>query len=332
MKASGTAVLPPEELWSCFRIPIPERIQQIPSGYSSAILFRVQTASANWALKSNPNTDGRKERRWGFHQILRLAGAIAPNCIPVVPPISLVDFGGRIWELLPWIDGEHKLPGDLSPTQWHQAFLFLGHIHEALGNAGPRSTAPLRQTQSFQNRCKILEFAWGDLASGSLIWPEVFSTHQAWPVVLPRLKEMIRWSLEYLARDEKKIVGIQTIHGDPHLGNWLWRNGQPIGLVDFLGSFDCIESDFARLFGSHAMDPFESIRLVCSGFENGGSWRRCPDPGVCGTLLFSGLVATLFRWRNWFAEGRVSVSLASLRVNELLEKFPKAILWRQSRW
>lgn len=329
MFSSGTADWPPEELWRCFRNPLPENIQQIPAGWSPARLFHVQNSNGNWALKSFPDLPGFNEKRLGFHRILRIASGIVPDCIPSLPPVALVDFGGRVWELLPWIEGEHKSWRELSSQHWGRMALFLRRVHEALKAAGAKTWAPLVQVQSFQNRSHVLKLAWGELNGGPLVWPEPFLAHPAWPLVLPRLKEMVRWALEDLVREEKKVVRIHWIHGDPHLGNWLWREDLPVGLIDFLGPWDCIESDIARLSASHGLDPFETCRLVCLEYGKVEKAVQFPKVGVALSMVFSGLLAKMFRWRNWLLEGRVPMPDAVARLNEILDQISKAFYWRQ---
>jgi hypothetical protein len=331
MKTSGFPFWHPEELWRCFRICVPHKIQHLPSGLSLATLFRVESTSGIFALKSFPESKGWMQSRLRLHQILRIASGIDPECIPTPPPISLVDLGSRIWELLPWIEGEHKSWNDLSPNQWGQLARFLARIHGALQNGGAKFGATLEQTQSFKNRSALLKLASREMNCGVMFWPELFSKHPSWQLVFPRLGELVRCALEDLARHEKKVVGILSIHGDPHLGNLLWANGQPVGLVDYLGPIDCAESDIARLSGSHGIDPFECARLVSQEYAKAVSSDKVPVLGISYLMLFSGLVAKLFRWRNWLLEGNVPFAVAEGRLNELLDQLPSAISWYQSR-
>jgi len=331
MKTSGLPFWPPEDLWRCFRISVPHKIQRIPSGLSLAALFRVDSTSGNFALKSFPDSKGWMQSRLRLHQILRIASGIDPECIPSPPMVSLVDLGSRIWELLPWIEGENKSWRDLSPNQERKLARFLARIHRAFKSGHAKFGAPLEKTQSFQNRSAILKLAWRDMDCGVIFWPELFTNHQYWQMVLPRLGEMVRWALEDLAQHEKKVVGIHSIHGDPHLGNWLWRDDRPVGLVDFLGPLDCVEADIARLSGSLGIDPFEFARLVSQEYAKAVSSDQVPVVDISFSMLFSGLLAKIFRWRNWLLEGRVPLAAAEGRLKELLDQLPSASSWYQSR-
>ncbi len=331
MLASGKGEWPPEELWRCFRVPLPETIQKITTGLSSDPLFRVKNTQGNWALKSSPFTPEWKQKRSALHEILRGASLVVPEYISCPAITSLVVMEGRIWELFPWIVGEQKTCSELGPKHWRELARFLKIAHLGLRKSGGESKAPIGYLPSFQSRFVELKKAWDHLYGGPLVWPEPFLAHPSWSTISPRLKETIGWALQDLAWMQKQSVGIQPIHGDPHLGNWLWRKDLPVGLVDFLGPRDCIEADIARICGSDELDPFEVCRVFCLGYAEMDKVELDQSVGIALAMLFSGLTARIFRWRNWLLGGNVSVAAARIRLNGVLDQFPKAISWRQNR-
>lgn len=331
MNASGTAGWPPEELWRCFRLPVPEQICLIPSGFSPDLLFRVQILSGTWALRSVAQSPHWTRDRIAFHQLLRKANEIAPDCIPLPPPVAFVIHEGRAWELLPWVEGMHKAWNQLLPQHWGLVALFLARVHVAFKAAGATCEAPLCRTQSILNRSLLLKKARGELNAGQMAWPTSFANHPGWVLVRPRLKELVQWALEDLARVEGEIVRIQTIHGDPHLGNLLWKDDLPAGWIDYLGQRDCLELDIARLSGSHGLDPFGTCELVCQEYRDVEGKGFPPRVDHCQMMMFSGLVARIFRWRVWLLEGKSSVPKGLARIGELLDQVPLAISWRQKR-
>ncbi len=341
MSSSGRKPWPPEDLWARFSLPVPTLVQRIPSGQSKAQVFRIHTPLAEWALKASSQTSKQNRSYLSPHELLKKANLIYPEFIPNLPVISWVSYFGFHWELVPWIVGEHRLWNQMSEDLWTAAAQTLERVHQSLALAGGQSVLPFGNSKAFQIRFQVLQNAKADLSNRQLPWPSVFVGHPSWWDVHSCLTESVDLALLDLNRREKERVRLQPIHGDPHLGNWLWTGNQPKGLIDFLCPFDPIEADLARLGGSHVKDSFSVITRVCAEYKKqvdlapqknmGPQKNLAPQENLALELAYSGLVARLFRWRQWF-ENEPNQGLAALdRVTEIVGQIPSAFTWRKQQ-
>ncbi len=327
MSSLGRKPWPPEEIWARFSLPIPSSVQPILSGQSRAWVFRVQTQSGDWALKATCQSSQQFRSRYSQHDLFKKANLFDSGDLPKPPVISLVYYLGFLWELLPWIVGEHLTWNQMTDGHWTAASESLERVHRSLASAGGQSVLPFARSRAFQIRSQVLRNAKADGSKGQPQWPLVFVVHPAWQNVLSCVKEAVDLAISDLNRREKEKVRLQPIHGDPHLGNWVWKGLKPNGLIDFLCPIDPAEADLARFGGSHDPDSLSNITRVCREYKKSDGVG--PDRKLALELGFSGLISRLFRWRHWLGEEPNPGEKTIGRVSGIVSQIPAAFAWRK---
>lgn len=327
MSSSGRNPWPPDEIWARFSLPVPTTVRPIPSGHSKASVFQIQTPLGDWVLKGCCQKIHQNRSYLSLHDLLKKANLINPEVIPKLPTIALVNYHGFQWELTPWIVGEHRPWNQMEEDHWSAASHFLERVHQSLATAGGQSILPFGKARAFQMRLQILQNAKTEWNHPQPPWPSVFVGHPSWGVIVNCLPEMVDLALFDLIQREKKRVHLQPIHGDPHLGNWLWTGEKPNGLIDFLGPIDPIDVDLARLGSSHGLDPFSVITQVCREYRKQGG--QAPEENLAMELAYSGLIARVFRWRKWLLDEPNPGLTALNRVTEIVGQIPGAMAWRK---
>lgn len=194
--------------------------------------YRLATTRGRFFLKHHLDGDHAAIARQ--HRVTQLLDTLG---VPVAPPVpdadgrTVVVIGGRCYALHPWVDGRHRVGGELTATQSWRLGGLLGLVHTCLERVvearatdrqPPESSADPEYTFALIDR--LLALARGRRRRDSF---DELAEH--------RLAER-RVLLERHAhrRPEADVIpATGWVHGDFHPLNLLYRDTEPAAIVDW---------------------------------------------------------------------------------------------------
>ncbi len=249
------------------------------TGFSGAIVWRVQSGSAQFALKAYPIDWSDARRLTAIHRrILVAASDLMPQPVPTRFGKTLVESGGRLWDLVMWCDG--SATHDIA----HSTVEAIARLHV-------RWQWPVLTPQPSDTvtRQWVILNEWEEAA------PTPAPTEKLADAVnvLSRQIEPTRIALRpWLNRP----VPVQTIHGDLWSGNVLTHHGQFSGFIDCAAvRVDSVTSDLSRLFGTIT---FEAKRQIAECYEPPRPLQPV-ELELLQVLGRTGPVTRLAQWLKW---------------------------------
>jgi Ser/Thr protein kinase RdoA (MazF antagonist) len=313
------------------------------SGFSGSPVFIVESRRGRHILKAFPPQTSWPRTRWVHGLMHHLAAAgietVAPPLATASGESFAADGNGRLWELLPFLNGSPA--ADPAEEQLATAVAALARLHAAaasypacLPDRGPSAGIVRRISQAG----RLLEEPWSRLPS-----PRAAETSLAAEVAgrVPAAAATLetaagRRVLAALATATPRPVPRQAVLRDiwsDHVLFALPGKTRVAGFLDFhAAERDTPATDFARLLGSWLPAATETAAArwrtaLAAADEKGG---RSPEPTWLARVRFlaaSGVVFGLGNWFRWiFSDGRQFPDHAAVlaRIDRLSRLLPGA--------
>jgi len=285
----------------------------ILGGFSGARIWQLETAQGPLCLRCWPTECPTANRLRWIHWVLR--GVVHQGLTFVPLPIQtlsgekFVEQAGHLWELSPWLQGEHvelRFPYSAAPPEHIKAAMAaLAQFHCAASGHSRDGYCPgilerLRQLTDWQSgglaRLKL------QIDSNRERWPELAARS---PQVLLRFNERARQAIDSLSQTTALCVPIHPCIRDIHRDHVLFQEGKVTGLIDF-GAMenDNVSCDIARLLRSLAGDVQALWQDGLGAFEQ---VYPLPDEERLLVRAYdeSGVLLSGINWLKWvFVENR----------------------------
>ena len=246
----------------------------VGGGFSGAGVWRVPTASGDFALRLWPAAPPPRARLAGLHALLAHVVRVDP-AVPVAAPVpatggaTLIRLGGRLAQLEPWLPGEP--PGaNPSPADLAAAAGALARFHAAAATFAPTggaaayfASSPAGTPPSLTARRDRLD-RWLAGTAGSVgshlnsAPPGPFG--EAAETLLARLRRDGPALRDELTRFAAAPVPLAPVLRDVHREHVLLTAGRVTGLIDPSAALaDSPAADLARLATSLAPDRLDDL-------------------------------------------------------------------------
>jgi Ser/Thr protein kinase RdoA (MazF antagonist) len=279
-------------------------------GFSGARIYRLSCQRGVFCLRGG--TPGENASRVASrHALLHGARAdglaFVPGIVPTRSGTTVVEHGGRCWELMQWMPGRADFHAAPSTARLQAAVEALARLHLAWGRHALPGVAECpgvrRRLDAVQGLPRIDPFA-DRLQRELAFW-------------LPQVSV-------FLAR--MPHVGLQPVLRDIWHDHLLYEGDTLAGLVDYASiDLDSVAIDLARMLGSLIEDDEGSWQFALSAYR-----RLCPlsadEERLARALDRAGVVAALANWHRWIATGERDP--ASPHVRARVER----LLARVGRW
>jgi Ser/Thr protein kinase RdoA (MazF antagonist) len=274
------------------------KLLEAAGGFSGARIFRGKAGDRQFCLKAHPRgTDAARLRT--VHQWMTRARSAGLAFVPAVEQTrdhqTVVEAGGRSWELLSWMPGKADFRNDPSDVRLTAAVTALANLHGSWsGLALPAMPCPAvaRRRQSLAE--------WGQLPRFPARDPVRPYAEAAWrllPTAIPN-------ALAVLAEWARRPVPVQPCAGDLWHDHVLFDGDEISGLIDFAAArVDHVAVDLARLLGSLVPDDAARTEAALRTYQ---SIRTLPQPELVAILDRTGAVVSAANWLRWlYHDGRV---------------------------
>ena len=274
MDFAGDAI-PPGVLaaWPADCQPI-RSAQHRQGGFSDARIWKCTAPRGALALRAWPTEIDRERLLWIHRFQLHIA---ATGRVTVAAPIAtrdhatIVDCGGRFWELAPWLAGEPLRSGETTDAERRAALVALADFHLAAAQFAsnePREGAPpaaLRRRVHLQNLIQTNCRIWPARLE-SRGWPELAPLAHRWISHLPRMIPLIDRAL----RDASGMkVPLQACLRDIWSEHLLFQGSRVTGILDFgAAGWDTVAGDLARLIPSLVGDDLKLRQELLASYES----------------------------------------------------------------
>jgi Ser/Thr protein kinase RdoA (MazF antagonist) len=288
------------------------------AGFSGAQVWRLETTSGDYCLKAWPADGMTVERLSSIHQAVLAARAenlaYLPHVIATLGHSTLIQHGGRLWDLSTWLRGAADFHERPSAARLQAACLALGQLHRTW-QRGPTRTGPC---PGVRRRLDALQH-WQDLRATG--WQPVFATDDP----------MQPWAERALSCVERDLRAAQTaltpwsdvallLHPcwcDPWHDHVLFTDDCVTGLIDY-GSVkeDHVAVDLARLLGSLVGDDYSQWELGLAAYQ---TVRPLTDRErtLAPLLERTGLLVAATNWLRWLYHERRAYENPAAVANRL---------------
>ncbi len=249
------------------------------AGFSGAIVWRVQSGPAQFALKAYPPDWGDARRLVAIHQRIAVAGPdLMPQTVPIRFGTTVMEGQGRLWDLMTWCEG--SATQDVVPT-----------TIEAVAKLHIRWELPVLPSQPSDTVAR----QWAILDE----WEEANVATAATDKLahaVSLLSRQITPSRMALRPWLNRPVPMQTIHGDLWPGNVLIHHDHFSGIIDCAAvRVDSVTSDLSRLFGAINVEVKQRIAEI---YEPSRPLQPM-EWELLQVLGRTGPVARLAQWLKW---------------------------------
>lgn len=274
-------------------------------GFSGARLWRVEAAGAAFCLRRWPVDGPDADRLHWIHQLMRRgrdAGlAFVPAPLQTAEGPSLVDSGGRLWDLTPWLAGVADFQQMPSVARLAAACVALAQLHLAWATpAEPRPCpAVLRRLGRLREWQDLCNTGWRPrwaAADPVAPWAE-----RAWNV----LAKQPDLGTQCLARWRDRPLPVQPCLCDIWHDHVLFDGARVSGIVDY-GSvkLDHVAVDLARLLGSLVGDQADLRREGLKAYQTLRPLTAA-EVELVDDLDRTGLFLGAANWLRWlYHDGR----------------------------
>jgi Ser/Thr protein kinase RdoA (MazF antagonist) len=261
--------------------PNPAGVTAAPAGFSGARVFRVETASGQFALRRMLRDQVEPARLSGLH---RLIGHLHQHGVIEVPvPVS--DLEGstfclvekHVWQLEPWMPGSADFWLNPSKARLQNALRCLARVHLAAARFKARHSeaawfqcACLGQPRCLTRRMELLEEWYA--SRRRLVEDRLPISDSAAPTLLARqIFDAVDKAGKAIARElrlaSRVLVPLQPCVRDVWHDHLLFSGNEVTGLIDLHECrTDNVAADLARLVGSLVGDDRQGWDLALEAY------------------------------------------------------------------
>lgn len=284
-------------------------ITSVPPGFSGARIFRVETASATFALRSWPPNALPPERIRGLHSFLAFLHSRGLSFVAVPRPTdagdTLLEVAGTLWQLEPWLPGAADFHQHPNPARLKSAIRTLARLHlTAREFQSPSQAAEWFQSRRQSPSPAVLERLhrleqWTPRrirTVGGAIAADPSDFGQISAQVLRRFESALpqaRHELDFL-KDRK--YDLHPCWRDLWHDHVLFSGDEVTGLIDASSTrVDHPAVDLSRLVGSLIEDNHESWKLVLDEYCRHVYWTD-RDTALLRSLDRSSVLLSPMTW------------------------------------
>ena len=249
-------------------------------GFSGARLWRVESSAGPLCLRRWPPEHPTHQRLTLIHEVLqhvvRQGFAAVPVPLPTRRGETIVQHGGHLWELAPWMPGRADYHARPSRERLTAALTALARFHLAAATFEIAEAKHGPSPGIIARRRQLQEWLAGDesklqAALPSSDWPDLVPHARRWLGLLssaaPRVDQL-------LAEASGIHVALQPCLRDIWHEHVLFTGDEVTGIIDFGAlRMENVAGDLARLLASlvgndadgwkHGIAAYESLRIVC---------------------------------------------------------------------
>jgi homoserine kinase type II len=233
---------------------------------------------------------------------------------------TLVQAGGRLWEVTTWMPGAADFHRDPSDAKLAAAVSALARIHEAWSNT---------ETALGEGPCPANRRRWRALRDGEAMLrirqpPRLEATdpltgplHAAWRLLPMAIKRMTPIVSSWLDQP----VPLQPCLCDVWHDHILFDGNRVTGVIDYAAAkVDHVAADLARLLSSLIPDERERFRWALNVYR---SIRPLPNPELIELLDAAGVVGAVVNWLQRI-ESKAPMDRAAVagRMEMLVQRLP----------
>ena len=279
-------------------------------GFSGARIHRLSCLRGRFCLRGGTpgETASRVASRHALMNVARIDGlAFVPGIIPTRSGSTVVEHGGRCWELMQWMPGRADFHAAPTPARLGNAVEALARLHltwwrHALPGV-VECPGVRRRLDAVRDLPRIDPFA-DPLRRELAFW-------------LPRVSTI-------LARMPR--VGLQPVLRDIWHDHLLYAGDDLAGLIDYASiDFDSVAVDLARMLGSLIEDDEASWQFALSAYRVVRP-LSADEERLTRALDRAGVIAALGNWHRWISFGERDP--ASPQVRERVGR----LVGRMGRW
>lgn len=279
-------------------------------GLSGAQFWRLVAPRGTLGLRCWPIEHPTPDRLAFIHAVLRHAAGRGLDFIPVplatIRGDSFVQYGGRLWELMPWLAGEADYDASPSEQKLRAAMVALARFHVAVSDfPGAARVEPAPAvTQRLARLRDLQDGGIATLASAIdfRVSPELAPLARQLAGKLPRMVPVALARLEPL---ENVPLQLQIAIRDVWSDNVLFTGDAVSGLVDFGAvDVDTAAADVARLLGNLVGDERSRWTLGLAAYATVRQLSAVETHAIAA-LDVAGTVLGGCNWIRWiYVEGR----------------------------
>ena len=303
-------------------------------GFSGARFWRVESAGGTLCLRGWPPEHPTPQGLCQIHAVLlhvaRAGLRIVPAPLPTGSGSSYVEWGGRLWELAPWMPGEANYRRAPTPAKLRSAMRSLAVFHTLAAEFPDADREPAPASGILERRELLARWTRGGVeqlrrAVRAAAGGPLDERAQRLLLLFPRLAAQVADQLE---RASQHAVAQQPCIRDIWHNHVLFTGEEVSGLVDF-GALrrDHVAADIARLLGSLVGDDERQRQIGLQAYEEVRTLdmaeRQLIDAYDASSVLLSGM-----NWLRWvYLEKRHFESPAAVlaRVDENLARVERAV-------
>jgi Ser/Thr protein kinase RdoA (MazF antagonist) len=279
-------------------------------GFSGARIVRLSCLRGVFCLRGGTpgETASRVTARHAMMHMARADGLhFVPGIVPTRSGATVVEQGGRCWELMQWMPGRADFHAAPSPGRLEVAVEALARLHLAWGRHALPGVAECpgvrRRLDAVREQPRIDPFA-DSLQRELAFW-------------LPQVSGI-------LAR--MPLVGLQPVLRDIWHDHLLYEGDRLAGLVDYASiDLDSVAVDLARMLGSLIDDDGASWQFALSVYRRVRP-LSADEERLVRALDRAGVIAALANWHRWISSGKRDP--ASPHVRERMGR----LVGRVGRW
>jgi len=324
-------MLPYHDVWSALsfyalRPELVRLIEPIRGGWSGSRLWKVtDEAGREFCLRQWPLEHPTPQRLTFIHTVLQRVAVrlpIVPSPLWSQSGATFHQYGGRLWELAPWMPGEADFHSRPTRGKLRSAMNALARFHIAApdreSKVGPAPAWLDRQRQA------------NELVSGGLQQIEAAVMQPFDPALdtlahrlLPLAREALQRDLAARFATIPPAVSLQPAIRDIHHDHVLFTGDEVTGIIDFGAMrIDSPLADIARLVGSLVGDDREARQFALDTYAELRQLSEA-DRQVIGLLDETGLILAAFNWLRWlYVERRDMGEVCPIvrRLEEILKR------------
>ena len=225
-------------------------------GLSGGRLWRCACPAGETVIRAWPEASGGRARIETIHGWLRAAADLTflPQPFAALDGRTVQEFGGRCWEITPWLSGAPEARRPPPADRVRAAFEALARFHARLGSGSLVGPSP-----GLNARCEELArlvrggFDAIERAVATRAGDPLALSAKRWVDQARRVAPKVFAEVDAVRRRE---VPLQPCLRDARPEHFLFRDNVVVGLVDFGAmDVDCVAGDLARLLGEWLPRP-----------------------------------------------------------------------------
>jgi homoserine kinase type II len=271
-------------------------------GFSGASLWRVEGEAGPWCLRGWPEKGPALEHIFAIHRLMEMGWKAGLEFVPRISRScrgsTLVEYGGRLWEVTTWMPGQAAFHQKPSRDRLAAACITLARLHDVWGRAG-RQTAPCpavkRRWDCLRQWQVLLDSGWRPAIPPAGADPVHPWAEQAWSL-LPRHIALLADALSpWLSRPLPSQPCLCDVWHD-HV---LFEEDRVTALLDYgSAKMDHVAVDLARLLGSLVGDDTGMFAVGVGAYRSLRPLRE-EEETLVKVLDNTGTVLGAANWLRW---------------------------------